>query len=363
MKTKNFQTLLYALIVMLVSCCAHSATLLPSQRGVRPGWGQATVGAERAAQLSFTCAAATPSTAGAYPSRPIRIILGFPPGGSDDYLARIIGPKLSERMGQSVVVENRPGASSNIGAELTARATPDGYTLFLGPITTLAASRTLYPKLGYDLLKDFAYVTLVATQTNVLVAHPSLPAKSLPELVKFVRSKPGSVRYASQAMASGSHLAMELLKRQAGIDLLHVPYKGGGPAATAIAAGEVEVGFIALSAAVPMIEAKRFNALAVSSPRRLQALPNVPTVAESGFPGFRATANFGVLAPKDTPFSITRRLNSEIQTILRMDDVRAKFALQGMEAEGSTPEEFRASTEASAAQSARIIKEAKITLD
>jgi tripartite-type tricarboxylate transporter receptor subunit TctC len=313
--------------------------------------------------LASGCAMAATGTTDAYPSRPIRIILGFPPGGSDDYLARIIGPKLSERVGQSVVVENRPGASSNIGAELTAHATPDGYTLYLGPVTTLAASRSLYPKLGYDLFKDFSFVTLVATQSNVLVAHPSVPAKSLAELVIFVRSKPKAVRYASQAIASGSHLAMELLKRQANIDLLHVPYKGGGPAATAIAGGEVEVGFVALSAAVPLIEAKRVNALAVTSPKRLQALPNVPTVAESGFPGFKATANFGVLAPKDTPNSIVQRLNSEIRTILRTDDVRAKFALQGMEAEGSTPQEFRASTEAYANQAARIIKEAKITLD
>jgi tripartite-type tricarboxylate transporter receptor subunit TctC len=206
-------------------------------------------------------------------------------------------------------------------------------------------------------------VTLVATQSNVLIAHPSIPAKTLPELIDFARSKPKSVRYASQAVASGSHLAMELLKRQAGIDLLHVPYKGGGPAAIAIAGGEVEVGFIALAAAVPLIEAKRVNALAVSSPRRLSVLPNVPTVAESGFPGYRATANFGILAPRGTPVSVVNRLNTELQAILRMSDVRTKVASQGMEAEGSTPEELRRTTEAYAAESGRIIRESKITID
>src|SRR5262245_33952219 len=314
--------------------------------------------------LVTSIAAGAPGTAtDSYPIRPIRIIVGFPPGGSDDYLARVIGPKLSERLGQSVVVDNRPGAASNLGAELVSRASPDGYTFYLGPVSTLAASRSLYPKLGYDLLKDFSYISLVATQTNVLLAHPSVPAKSFQELVGFVRSKPQGVRYASQGQGSGSHLGMELLKRRTGMQLLHVPYKGAGPAVAALSGGEVEIGFTALSAALPMIESKRLNALAVTSARRLGALPAVPTIAESGVPEFNMTAYFGILAPAGMPPALVTRLNTELKTIPQMDDVRARFATQGMDAEAATPQEFKARTSASVDELGRLIRDAKITLD
>lgn len=291
-----------------------------------------------AAAASFGAAAATTGT-DTYPTKPIRMIIGFPPGGSDDYLARIVGPKLTERLGQSVIVENRAGAAGNVGAELTSHANPDGYTLFLGPISTLAASVSLYPKLGYDLLKDFSYITPVATQTNVLLAHPTVPAKSFQELVAYARGGK-SLRYGSVGQGSGSHLAMELLKRRTGMALQHIPYKGGGPAVIALTGGEVDIGFVALSVAVPMIEAKRLNALAVTSAKRLAALPSVPTIAESGVPGFNMIASFGILAPAGTPAALVKRLNAEIRSILEMEDVRAKFAARGMDAEAATPDAF-----------------------
>ena len=311
--------------------------------------------------VSASFAACAAASVESYPARPIRIIIGFPPGGSDDYLARVIGPKLAERLGQNVVVDNRSGAASNLGAELTARANPDGYTLFLGPISTLAASVTLYPKLGYDLLNDFSYVTLVATQTNVLLAHPSTAVRSFQELVAQARKKP--MRYASVGQGSGSHLAMELLRRRTGMVLQHIPYNGGGPAGTALLAGEVDIGFVALSVAVPQIEAKRLNALAVTSLKRLAALPTVPTIAESGVPGFNMVASFGILAPSATPAALVQRLNTELRTILDMEDVRKSFAVRGMDAESSTPADFKTRTQAMVVELGRIIRDANIRLD
>jgi tripartite-type tricarboxylate transporter receptor subunit TctC len=313
-----------------------------------------------AAMLALSASFAVCAADG-YPTRPIRIIIGFPPGGSDDYLARVIGPKLAERLAQNIVVDNRPGAASNLGAELTARANPDGYTLFLGPISTLAASATLYPKLGYDLLKDFSYVTLVATQTNVLLAHPSTMVRSFQELVARARNKP--MRYASVGQGSGSHLAMELLRRRTGMDLQHIPYNGGGPAGTALLSGEVDIGFVALSVAVPQIEAKRLNALAVTSLKRLAALPSVPTIAESGVPGFNMVASFGILAPAATPAALVQRLNAEVRAVLGMEDVRKSFAVRGMDAEGSTSAGFRARTQAMVVELGRLIRDANIRLD
>jgi tripartite-type tricarboxylate transporter receptor subunit TctC len=295
-----------------------------------------------------------------YPNKPIRAILGFPPGGSDDYLARTIGPKLTERFGQPVIVDNRPGAAANVGAEMAAAANPDGYTLFLGPTTLLAASRSLYPKLGYDLLKDFSYVSQVATGGTVLLAHPSLPARSVAELVALARSKPKTIAYGSAGVGSLAHLSMELLVSRTGMELVHVAYKGAAPNAIALAGGEVKIGFSSVAAALPMIQAKRLNALAVTTARRVGALPDLPTVAES-VPGYDVTISFGILAPTGTPPAIIKLLNAEVRNIVQMDDVKAKFASQALDAAGSTPDEYRAITNAQAAQWARVIKESNIT--
>jgi tripartite-type tricarboxylate transporter receptor subunit TctC len=300
------------------------------------------------------------SAADGYPNRPIKIIDGFPPGASADYMARIIGPKLTERFGQPVIVENRPGVGSNLGAQIVAQSKPDGYTLMMGVMTSLTSSPSLYQKLDYDLLKDMAFVTRVATSANVLLVHPSLPVKSVAELMALAREKPKALSYGSAGVGTLGQLAMELLQRRAGVELLHVPYKGGSPFVTGLTAGEVNMGVVGVAPALPMIQAKRLNALAVTSAKRIPSLPDVPTIAESGFPGFDVPSTFGVLAPAGTPEAIVQLLNVEIGKILQMEDVKAKFAAQGLEASGSTPEEFRAMTEAQTALWARVVKEANI---
>jgi tripartite-type tricarboxylate transporter receptor subunit TctC len=309
----------------------------------------------------FTLTASLAGQCGdSYPSKAIRLIDGFAAGGGTDYLARIIGSKLTDSWGQPVIVDNRPGAASNVAAEIAARANPDGHTLFIALTSTLAPSRTLYPKLGYDVLNDFAYVTLVASGTYVLVVHPSVPVRTVPELVAFAKSRPGAIRYGSSGVAGPIHLAAELLKVRAGIDLLHVPYKGAAPAVAAVAAGEVQMAFSSVAAAMPLVQSNRLIPLAVTSARRVQALPGLPTIAESGFPGFDVTPSYGILAPRKTPMSIVSALNTEIGRILALSDVQAKFATQALEATASTPERFKAVMEAEVQQWARVIYQAGI---
>ena len=309
---------------------------------------------------SFGVGAAS-GKADSYPNKPIRWIVGFPAGGSDDFMARTIGSKITERFGQTVIVDNRPGAAGNLAAAIAARANPDGYTLLIVGSITSASSHILYRNLGYDLLKDFSHVSVVAMGANVLLAHPSVPAKSVSEFVALARSKPKAIRYASSGVASVGHLSMELLQSRTGMQLIHVPYKGGPAGITALAGGEVEVGFGSVSAAIPLVKAKRLNAVAVTSVKRSSGLPEVPTVAESGFPGFNVANTFGVLAPAGTPAAAVKLLNAEIRRIVQMDDIKAKFAGQGLEAAGSTPDEFKAIIEAEVAQWGRIIKDARIT--
>ena len=306
---------------------------------------------------------AASGSADSYPSRPIRIIDGFLPGGSADYMARIVGPKLTERLGQPVIVDNRAGAGSNVGAQIAARANPDGYTLMMAVMTSLTSSPGLYPNLEYDLLKDFSFVTRVATSANLLLASPAAPVKTVAELVALARSKPQALRYGSVGVGSLGHLAVELLQRRAGLELLHIPYKGGPPLVVGLTGGEIDIAFMGVAIASPLIQAKRLHAVAVSSAKRIGSLPDLPTVAESGFPGFDVPSTFGILVAAGTPAAVLKRLNAEFRTILRMDDVKAKFAAQGLEAAGSTPEEFRAGTEAEMALWARVIKDAKIKVN
>ncbi len=312
------------------------------------------------AHASFGVWAAS-GKAESYPNKPIRLILGFPPGGTSDVLARIIGPRITERLGQTVIVDNRPGAAGNLAAELAARANPDGYTLMMAVNPNLSSSPSLYKKLGYDLMRDFTYVTTVATGANVMLAHPSLPVKSVSELVALARAKPKAIRYGSSGVASPHHLAGELLQSRTGIQLVHVPYKGGAPVVAALIAGEVQIGFSSVTAAIPMVNAKRVNAIAITSGKRAEALPGVPTVAESGIPGFDVTLVLGILAPAGTPAAVVKRLNAEIRNVLQMEDIKAKFVDQGTEARGSTPDEYRALMKAEIAQWARVVKDAGIT--
>ena len=298
-----------------------------------------------------------------YPSRPVRLIVGFTPGGSDDLVGRLVAARISERLGQTVIVDNRPGAGGNVGAEITARATPDGYTISSCGSITLASSPSLYPKLGYDPMKDFAFVSRVAIGANVIYAHPSLPVKSIPELVALARAKPKSISYGTPGVASLGHLAFEVLQSASSTQLVHVAYKGPAPAMTAVLGGEVPVGVGASPAAIPMIQAKRVQPLAVTSAKRLGPLPNVPTVAEQGFPGFEVTNNHGILAPAGTPPAIVKVLNAEIQGMLQAEDVRAKLSTQGLEIAGSTPEQFRAITKAELDRWTRVIREARIVVN
>ena len=298
--------------------------------------------------------------ADSYPTRPIRIIVGFTPGGSDDYVARVVGAKLTERFGQPVIVDNRPGTGGNLGAELLARATPDGYTLSSVGSITVASGPSLYRKLGYDPLKDFAYVAVVAIGANVLVAHPSVPAKSVAELVALARAKPKGISYATPGVASLGHLTLELLQSITATQLLHVPYKGAPLAIAAAAAGEVQIAMAAITGALPLIQAKRVNALAISSIKRNGALPTVPTVAESGFPDFHVVNNHGIVAPAGTPAPVVKLLSAEIRSIVQLDDVRSKLPALGLEAAGSTSEEFTAIVKSELKRWTRVIEEAHI---
>lgn len=309
------------------------------------------------------CGSAAAAEREAYPQRGIRIIVGFPPGGSDDYIARLIGPKLTERTGQPVIVENRAGAAANIAAAAVAHAAPDGYVLFLGPTSLLAASRSLYRTLDYDLLKDFEFVSLLGTGPTVLLANPGFRAKTLPELVALAKAKPKSVRYGSAGIGSLAHLAMELLQSRTGMDLLHVPYKGAAPNAVALTAGEIDVSFAGVSSSLALVNAKRLNALAVSGSKRVASMPDVPTIAESGFPGFNVVNTYGVLAPAGTPAAVVRMLNGELKAILALDEVKQKFAQQGIDAEGSTPADYRSMTEGEVALWARVVKDANISTE
>lgn len=307
--------------------------------------------------------AATPLTqrmAGDYPDKPIRIIDPFAAGGSTDYMARLIGQKITERFGQPVIVDNRPGAAGNLAAELVAKATPDGYTLLMAVVSALAPSVSLYPGLGYDVMKDFAYVTLLAGGSYVLVVTPSVPARSVAELVVLAKSRPGQISYGSSGVGGPLHLAGELLKSRAGVDMLHVPYKGAAPIMAAVAAGEVHVGFASVAGALPLIKAGRVTALAVTSAKRAKPFPELPTIAESGFPGFDVTPWYGVLAPGATPAAIVTALNLEIGRILQLPDVQAKFAAQGLEVTASTPERFKQIIQTEIEQSAKVIKDAGI---
>ena len=316
-------------------------------------------GAAAVAASAMPCAA---QTAANFPAKPIRIIVPFAPAGPNDIIARIVGQKWTELWGHPTVIENRGGAGGTIGVEYGSKAPPDGYTVIMCGMSNMAVAVGLYPKLGYELLKDFAYVSTVSSGPNVLMVHPSVPVKTFQEFVTLIKAKPDSIRYGSAGLASTGHLAMELLLSRVGAQLVHVPYKGGGGAAVALAGGEVHVGFTSIPAGIPLISAKRVVALAVTSPKRTAALPDVPAVAESGYPGYDVKNTFGIFAPTKTPAAVVNLLNSEIRSIIAMEDVRAKLASSGVDPGSSTSAEHRALMEAEVRQWAKVVKDAKITL-
>ena len=274
-----------------------------------------------------------------YPAKPIRVIAGFPPGSGADITARVIGARLADALGQQVVVDNRPGAGSNIAAEIAAKSPADGYTLFIGTVAN-TINATLYSKLPFDFARDFAPVALTTAAPNVLVVHPSVPAKSVKELITLARSRPGQLNFASAGTGTAPHLSGELFNAMAGVRMVHIPYKGSPPAVTDLLAGEVALMFSPSSTVLPHVKTGRLRALAVTTATRLPSLPELPTVAESGLKGYETLTWFGFVAPARTPPAVVTRLNAEIVKILALPEVRNLFASQGIETLGGTPEYF-----------------------
>ena len=298
-----------------------------------------------------------------FPTRPVRIIDAFPAGGAGDVIARILSPRLGEALGQTVIVENRPGAGGNIGAEVAAKAPADGHTMFMGVSVVLAPSRSLYANLQYDALRDFMPVSRVGTGAYLLASHPSLPVKSVQDVVALARAKPGALNYASGGIGSGQHLSGELFKSRTGSALTHIAYKGGPPAVAAVAAGESEIGFMTVTAGLGQVNAGRLRALGVSSPQRLPTMPNVPTIAESGYPGFEVTPIFGLYVPTGTPKEVVATLNAAVRKTVDNAEVRDRLAAQAVVAGSSSPDELGKSLAEEIAQWAKIIKAAGIRIE
>jgi tripartite-type tricarboxylate transporter receptor subunit TctC len=297
-----------------------------------------------------------------YPTRPVRMIVATAPGGGTDAIARIMSPRLSELLGQQFVVDNRAGGGGIIGTETVARSTPDGYTLLMAFVAAMAMNPAL-TRVPYDPLKDFTPVSLIAGAQYVVTVHPSVPARTLKDLVAYAKAHPGKLNYASAGNGTPVHLAAELFKAVAGIDITHVPYKGGGPAGAAVLSGESQVIFGSVTATMPQIRAGKLFALAVTGAARLAAAPELPTVAEQGYPGFEVTSWYGIVGPAHLPPSVVAKLNGAISTALRAADVREQLARQGMDPIGGTPAEFGAHLKRELARWSKVIKEAGIKAD
>ena len=291
-----------------------------------------------------------------YPSRPIRLIVPFAPGGSADLVGRLLGQQLSESIGQPVVVENKGGASGMLGNDYVAKSAPDGYTLTVGTLGPFAVNQTLYEHVPYDNLRDFAPVTLTGISSHILVAHPSVPVQNVTELIALAKTKPGQLTFASSGTGNATHLTFELFKARAGIDIVHVPYKGGGPAMADLVGGQVLFSFASMASAVPFVRAGRLRAIAVSGGERSALFPDVPTVGESGLPGFASEDWQGILAPANTPADVVMKLNGEIARILALPEVKARLAAAGFDAKSSTPESFGQFIQAETLKWAKLLK-------
>jgi tripartite-type tricarboxylate transporter receptor subunit TctC len=293
-----------------------------------------------AAALFIAVAFSGGANAQGWPEKPLRFIVGFTPGGPSDIIARALGQKLTELWTQQVVIENRPGAGGNIAAEIAAKSAPDGTTWLLGNNSILATNQSLYRKLAYDPVKDFAPVALVAIQPNILVVNPGVPAGSVKELIALAKAKPGELNYASSGSGAAAHLAGELFKAMTGVEMVHVPYKGAQPALTDVIAGQVQLMFATSASAIPYIKAGRLRALAVTTAKRSATVPELPTVSEAGVPGFEAITWHGVVVPAATPAPLVERLNADIVRVLRMRDLRERLESLGAELAPGTPQDF-----------------------
>ncbi len=313
--------------------------------------------------LAALLAAVSAAASAAYPNKPIRLIVAFPPGGSTDIIGRLVGQKLAERLGQQVIVDNRGGAGGTIGTAIAARANPDGYTLTMGTTSTHVIAPAAYPNVKYDPVKDFAPITLVASTPYLLVLHPGVPAKTLKEFIGLVKSQPGKLNYASAGTGSTTHIAMEMLKIAAGMDIVHVPFGGNGPAGTAVMGGQVQALFGSMPAVLPHAKGGRMRPLAVGTAKRSPALPDVPTVAESGYPGFEVSLWLGFFAPKGTPAAIVSKLHDELTRIAQSPEMKEQFERNGAESATTSQAELVKLMKSELEKYSKVIKAAGIKLD
>jgi tripartite-type tricarboxylate transporter receptor subunit TctC len=298
-----------------------------------------------------------------YPEKPIRLIVPYTPGGTADMLARTIGQKLTESLGQQVIVDNRPGAGGNIGADIAAKAAPDGYTLVMGTVATHAINPYLYPNMPFKPEKDFAPIVLLGTLPNLLVVNPSLPVKNVKELIALAKAKPGELAFGSAGNGTSQHLSGELFKKMTGVDMIHVPYKGSAPAVLDLIGGQVQLMFDNLPSSLPQVKAGKLRALAVTSPRRSPALPDLPTLAESGLAGFSITSWFALYAPAGTPARILARLNKEAAKAIATKELRQQWLDQGIEPAGGTAEQLAEFRRIEAPKWEKIIRESGARVD
>ncbi len=313
--------------------------------------------------LAILAAATAPSFAQSYPSKPIRLLVGFAPGGGTDIVARVVGQKLSEWWGQQVIVENRAGATGTIAADLVAKSPADGYTLLMGHVNSNAIAPTLFKKLPYDAVKDFASITYIGYVPNVLTVHPSLPVKNVKELIALAKARAGELTCASSGTGSTQHLALELFMTLTGVKIIHVPYKGSGQAIVDLLAGQVQMNFDTMPPVLDHIRANRLRALGVTTPKRAEQLPNVPTLEETGLKGFEMTNWYGVVAPAATPRDIVTKVNADINKALADPTVRKRLAEVGTEIGGGTPEAFDAFIKTEIAKYTKLVKAANVQLD
>jgi len=313
-----------------------------------------------AALIAAALFACTATAAGAFPDRPVRLMLPFPPGGPSDIVGRLFAQKLGESFGQQVVIDNRGGAAGTIACEIAKNAAPDGYTLLQATVGTMSINPGLYQKLPYEPLRDFAPISLLTETPYLLVVNPNVPAKSVKELVALAKSQPGKMNFASGGVGTGNHFSGELFRMLAGIDVVHIPYKGSGVGMNDVLAGQVQMMFINLLPAMPFVANGRLRGLGVTSAKRSIAAPDIPTIAESGFAGYQSTSWHGIVAPAKTPAPILKQLHAELAKIAQQADVKKRMAGQGTDVIGSTPEEFRKVIQTESVKWATVIKTAGI---
>jgi tripartite-type tricarboxylate transporter receptor subunit TctC len=301
-----------------------------------------------------------PAGAQTYPSRPVKLVVGFPPGGGTDILARIVAQKLSDSWGQQAIVENRPGASATIGANAVAKAPPDGYTLSMGQLTPNAIAPALMPNLPYDAVKDFVPIILVATSPNVLVVHPGLPVMSVTELVILAKSKPGKLTYASSGLGSLQHIAAELFKAVANVDIIHVPFKGSGQAVVDLVSGQVDMNFDAIPPVIQHIKSGRLRAIAVTAAKRASGFPELPTIAETGYADYDLTTWWGLFAPAGTPADVVAKVHKDTLAALQNAEVKERFANLSVDAGGGTPQQFAEYVRHEIAKYDKLVKQLNI---